>query len=390
MMIKKSFMNLFFILLSLNLYAQDDNSRKATLWVRPYLQDATPNSMNILWETSSEEESIVEWGLTPKLGNKTSGSAFDINYTDARIHEVQLTGLNKLTMYYYRVKTGKLVSDIYQFKTPPFAADQQAFNLVAMSDMQIDRSNPNKFSEIINQGVLSYLKKEFDGEVPENLALIMIPGDLVEDGTQYHQWKNHFFDPAHELFSKVPVYPVLGNHERNSTFYFKYFSLPKNGSPEYEEHWWYKDYGNIRIIGLDSNEGYRNKSQLNWLEEVLLQTSANDSIDFVFAQLHHPHKSELWLDGEEDFTGEVVNRLEQFSSQTGKPSIHFFGHTHGYARGQSRDHKHLWINVATAGGNIDYWGEFAQRNYDEFTVTQDEYGFVMVEIDPNRGNPKFT
>lgn len=180
MMIKKSFMNLFFILLSLNLYAQDDNSRKTTLWVRPYLQDATPNSMNILWETSSEEESIVEWGLTPKLGNKTSGSAFDINYTDARIHEVQLTGLNKLTMYYYRVKTGKLVSDIYQFKTPPFAADQQAFNLVAMSDMQIDRSNPNKFSEIINQGVLSYLKKEFDGEVPENLALIMIPGDLVE------------------------------------------------------------------------------------------------------------------------------------------------------------------------------------------------------------------
>lgn len=141
---------------------------------------------------------------------------------------------------------------------------------------------------------------------------------------------------------------------------------------------------------MDSNEGYRNKSQLNWLEEVLLQTSANDSIDFVFAQLHHPHKSELWLDGEEDFTGEVVNRLEQFSSQTGKPSIHFFGHTHGYARGQSRDHKHLWINVATAGGNIDYWGEFAQRNYDEFTVTQDEYGFVMVEIDPNRGNPKFT
>ncbi|WPP52413.1 fibronectin type III domain-containing protein [Catalinimonas niigatensis] len=390
MIFKSSLISLLCTLLSLHGFAQTTATSQQTLLVRPYLQDATPNSIKVMWETSQGEESTVEWGLTPKLGRKTSGTAFDINYTDARIHEVEITGLKRLTMYYYRVKTGKLVSDIYQFKTPPFARDQQAFQLVAMSDMQRDHNNPDKFSEIIQEGVLSYLKKEFEGEVPENLALVMIPGDLVADGVQYDQWKEHFFDPAQELFSQVPVYPVPGNHERNSTFYFKYFSLPKNGTPAYEEHWWYKDYGNTRIIGLDSNEGYRNRTQLNWLDEVLALTRDNDSIDFVFAQLHHPHKSELWLDGEEDFTGEVVKRLEAFSTETGKPSIHFFGHTHGYSRGQSRDHKHLWVNVATAGGKIDYWGEYAQKNYDEFTVTQDEYGFVMVEVDPNQGDPKFT
>lgn len=388
---KPSLCILLLLMLNVPLLAQKNNqTSQQTFLVKPYLQDATPNAIKVMWETSQGEESIVEWGTTPKLGKKTSGIAFDINHTDARIHEVELTELKRLTMYYYRVKTGKLVSDIYQFKTPPFAGDQQAFQLVAMSDMQRDHNNPDKFSEIIQQGVLSYLKKEFEGEVPENLALVMIPGDLVVDGTQYDQWKEHFFDPAQELFSQVPVYPVPGNHERNATFYFKYFSLPKNGSPAYEEHWWYKDYGNTRIIGLDSNEGYRNKTQLNWLDEVLAMTHDNDSIDFVFAQLHHPHKSELWLDGEEDFTGEVVKKLEAFSTETGKPSIHFFGHTHGYSRGQSRDHKHLWINVATAGGKIDYWGEYAQKNYDEFTVTQDEYGFVMVEVDPNQGDPKFT
>ena len=65
----------------------------------------------------------------------------------------------------------------------------------------------------------------------------------------------------------------------------------------------------------------------------------------------------------------------------GKPSIHFFGHTHGYSRGQSKDHNHLWVNVATAGGNIDYGGEVAQVDYDEFSVSHDEWGFVMVDVE---------
>ena len=107
-------------------------------------------------------------------------------------------------------------------------------------------------------------------------------------------------------------------------------------------------------------------------------------------QLHHPFKSELWIPGEEDFTGKIVKLLEKFSTKTGKPSIHFFGHTHGYSRGQSKDHKHLWVNVASAGGSLDNWGEFEGRDYDEFTVTQDEYGFVMITVDPNDNDPKFT
>ncbi|MDW7695907.1 fibronectin type III domain-containing protein [Flammeovirgaceae bacterium SG7u.111] len=364
--------------------------QKPTLLIKPFLQDASPSSIVVKWETSMGEESVVEYGTNPKLGKKAKGVAYPINYSESRIHEVELTGLDRMKMYYYRVKTGKMVSEIHQFKTPPFASDKKAFRLVAMSDMQEDNSYPDKFEELINDGLLSYLKKEYGGEVPENVALMMIPGDLVSTGTVYEQWKRDFFDPGSKLFSQVPIYPVPGNHEKNSIYFFKYFTLPRNGSPAYDEHWWHKDYGNIRIIGMDSNEGYRTQDQLEWLEDVLEKTGSNDSIDFVFAQMHHPYKSEMWLVGEEEFTGKAVKILEEFSSETGKPSIHFFGHTHAYSRGQSRDHKHLWVNVATAGGNIDYWGEFAQRNYEEFTVTQDEYGFVMVDVDPNNGDPKLT
>jgi len=382
--------NFFLLLLifGITLHAQKISTE---IRVQPYLQDAQPTSIKIMWETSSGEESTVEYGLSPGLGKKASGISYDINFSEARIHEVKLEGLKRFTEYYYRVSTGKAVSEIFQFKTPPFASDNESFQLLAMSDMQYDSQEPNKFSEIVNDGILPYLKAEYGGKLPNNLALVMIPGDLVENGTKYFQWKEHFFDPAQKLLAEVPVYPVLGNHEKNSSFYFKYFSLPKNGTPAYAEHWWFKDYGNVRIIGLNSNDGYADsKDQFVWLEEVLKQTESNEDIDFVFAQLHHPHKSELWIPGERPSSEKVVKLLEEFSTKTGKPSLHFFGHTHGYSRGQSKEHKHLWINVATAGGAIDNWGEFEGRDYDEFTVTQDEYGFVMVEVDGSEDDPKFT
>jgi hypothetical protein len=366
-------------LLFLLLFCFLNFTQAQTIKVQPYLQDASPNSIFILWETDSVSESIVEWGLTNALGNTAIGMA-NSSVNDAKIHEVKIEGLTRFTKYFYRVKTGTAVSTIYSFKTPPFASDQESFRIVAMSDMQRDGSFPNKFQEVIEDGVIDYLADEFGGETIDNLALILIPGDLVSDGNNYASWENTFFDPAQSLFSQVPVYPVPGNHENNANYFFQYFKMPENGTAGFEEHWWYKDYGNTRIIGLDSNNPYSNQEQLDWLDQILGMTCASDSIDFVFAQLHHPHKSELWTPGESNYTGEVIERLENFSSDCGKPSVHFFGHTHAYSRGNSRDHKHLWINAATAGGAIDNWGEFPNFDYDEFSISQDEYGFVSVEI----------
>ncbi len=361
----------FVIFLAFSLKAQ-------LLNIHPYLQDASPHSIFVLWETSDGEESIVEWGLTDTLGMTTSGTFMPNN--GGILHEVNLEGLESHTKYYYRVITGDVVSAINNFKTPPHASAHESFRIIAMSDMQRDNAFPDKFQEIIQEGILHYLSDHFGDDVSDHLALVMIPGDLVDNGNNFASWKNEFFNPAQDLFSQVPIYPVLGNHEVNTPFYFQYFRLPENGTPGFEEHWWYKDYGNVRIIGMDSNGSFAGQEQLDWLETVLDETCGSDSIDFVFAQLHHPFKSELWTPGESDFTGDMIHRLEQFTTDCGKPSIHFFGHTHAYSRGQSRDHKHLWINVATAGGAIDNWGEFPNFDYDEFSVSQDDYGFVSVEI----------
>lgn len=246
--------------------------------------------------------------------------------------------------------------------------------------MQQDGSNPTVFDQICNDGIIPYISANYSNDIPKELAFVMIPGDLVDNGLVYSQWANTFFKPSENLFNQVPVYPVLGNHEINTPTYFNYFHLPENGTPGYLEHWWFKDYANMRIIGLDSNTGYTIQSQLDWLQNVLDEACADTTIDFVFAQLHHPFHSELWPAGNLNYTGSVITKLENFSTQCGKPSLHFYGHTHAYSRGQSQNHVHAMVNVASAGGNIDYWNEFAQTDYPEHTVSQDDYGFVLVEV----------
>ena len=119
------------------------------------------------------------------------------------------------------------------------------------------------------------------------------------------------------------------------------------------------------------------------------QAAADDDIDFVFVQFHHPHKSELWTPGESGFSTQVVERVEQFSTATGKPSVHLFGHPHGSSRGQRRDHNHTMVNVAAGCGSIDYWYAYPQADYDEFQVTIPDWGFVMVDVEAG-ADPRFT
>ena len=341
-----------------------------------------------MWEYSNWDISYVEWGNTTTLGNIDSTTS-EITSSESTIFKSNLIGLQANTKYYYQVTTGSSTSIMFDFYTPSTNIDEAPINIVVMSDMQKSDNNPTKFSEIINDGIIDYVKDNYGGNTNENLDMILIPGDLVSTGTNHSNWKDDFFSQSEPLFSTVPFYPVLGNHEANANLYFQYMDLPKNGTTGYEEHWWYKDNSNVRIIGLNSNSDYQIQEQLDWLESILLLTSLDNTIDFVFAQLHHPHKSEQWTPGNTSFTGDVISLLEIFTANCGKPTIHFYGHTHGYSRGQSKDHTHLMVNVATSGGYIDYWGEWPQEDYEEYSISQDEWGYVFLEVEAGP-DPKFT
>ena len=160
------------------------------------------------------------------------------------IYSVTLEDLNPNAKYYYRVPQIYQNTEIYNFNTNSVNSDEESISIIAMSDMQMDQSNPNKFNKIVNQGIINYIQTNYTQEINEKIDLILIPGDLVENGNNHQQWQDDFFAQSNPLFSYIPLYPVPENHENDSPFFFKYFNLPENGTPGYV------NIGGIRIFQM--------------------------------------------------------------------------------------------------------------------------------------------
>ena len=346
--------------------------------VEPYLQRATPSSIEVHWETDETGASHVEWGKTRQLDQRAPARERPSGF-GAQLHGAPLSGLLPDTRYFYRVHTGGLVSDIFDLRTPPEPRAEAAVRMVVMSDMQLDSRRPHVFRDLVRDGIMPLVSERARerGQAP---ALVLIPGDLVRHGERYAEWSEEFFTPIRPLAAHVPLLPVAGNHDEDSPHYFRYFALPSAGSESSAERWWSSDFSNVRVLGLDSNPQYRGPEQLAWLARALASACAAPQIDFVFAALHHPELSELWPHGELAYSGLVSRALEKFSARCNKPSVVFSGHTHAYARGHSRDAPLTLVGVASAGGDLDRQGEHSAHAYPEYVTSQDEYGFVLVDV----------
>ncbi|HBS85919.1 MAG: hypothetical protein A2W91_08805 [Bacteroidetes bacterium GWF2_38_335] len=370
------------------LFIAIQTSYSQSILVQPYIQDNQTTSVRIMWETDSGTESVVYAGdVDPD--NAYTG----VNYsggTTSVVHEVLIDGLQPDTRYFYYAVTGSAVSDTFSFRTLPEGSANPVTRIIAISDCQYDSSEPGKLSETVNQGIINYCTNEFGSvNIEENIDQVLLVGDNVNTGLLISQWRDEFFANITNLGSRVSLLPVIGNHEGNASNYFTYFYLPQNGTPGFEEHWYYKDIANVRIIGFDSNTAYQNIIQLGWLSAVLEATGNDDNIDFVIFMEHHPELSEMWIAGETPFAGQVLDSLAAFSDATGKPSVFLFGHTHGYSRGQMKNSKVLQVNVATASGYLDLWGSTPQADYTDFNISFDEYGFMVIETTSGE-NPQMT
>ena len=358
-----------------------DEGGPTEMLVAPIVQLVEPTSAWIVWESAEGEGSRVDFGEGEVLSRTSCGDLVSVlegapaGPDVTQVHEVLLGDLTPGTTYRYQARTGELTSAVATFKTPLPREVEAPVRLVALGDSQRDDNNKDKLQEIITDGVLPWSSAQWDERLTEAVDLALLAGDLVDNGWSPADWTDELFAPAAPLFSSIPLYPVLGNHEGNSPLYFRYFHLPDDNGERYYSF----DRSNLRIIALDSNPPYDDATQLAWLDGVLEETCGDEAVDFVLAELHHPHKSELWPDGESPFSGEVVARLESFSTRCGKPSVHLYGHTHAYSRGQSRDHNHLWVNVSSAGGALDRFGGDGPVDYPEFVRSESAWGFVAIE-----------
>lgn len=350
-------------------------SAEPSFLVEPYLQGPGPETMTVAWETTDSGSRLEYWleGAPPTSVPATRVGQRDIWYA-------RLTGLDPDTSYDYRVITDAGVGETYRFHTWPSVAPppaERTATLVVFSDSQGDW--PGRLEDICENGVIA---KECGGGLAENcstdVAAVLVTGDLVRNGGEVAQWREEFFGRCKELFHYVPILPAIGNHDTPIDNYLAYFVLPENGSAGRTEQWYYADLLDARLITLDT--ATFDLAQWQWFDTILSETCSDPAVDYVITQFHHACKSEIWPPGENIQSCIFVSRLQDFTRDCGKPSAHLFGHTHAYSRGQSRDVPHLWVNVAVSAGDIDYWGEEPPRDYNEFELSYDEYGFSVIHL----------
>lgn len=279
--------------------------------VKPYLQMATKESIIVSWETSRPATTDVKFGEDEKLSGHQTGNP------EKLVHHVELTGLRENTQYFYQAGSAssdgqKIASDTFTFQTACDESTPYAFAVI--SDTQ---GNPKV------SGPIAKMAWE------QRPSFLIHPGDLVSTGTNDSHWTQHFFASMHPLISRVPMYPVLGNHEMNARNYYDYMMLP---SPEY---FYQFQYGNAHFFMIDSNKKVDPESeQYKWLDEAL----ASSNSQWKFVVHHHPPYSSdendygnLWKTNKSTRGDARVRQITRLYDKHGVDIV-FNGHIHSYER----------------------------------------------------------
>ena len=284
----------------------------------PYLQFSDSIEMLVLWETDEPGPSRVDYGLTDEFGDHVEQTA------PAMLHRVVLRALEPESTYHFHIKTGEAESDTFTFQT------------------SVKESTPFKFA-VFGDSRTSAEQSAGVGRLmaSHHPRFLLHSGDLVSSGTEYDQWEEQFFTPLSETLAKIPIFPVLGNHEQNSEHFYNFFP----SGPWYSFH-----YGNACFIALDTNTasgGFEPGSeQYGWLEQTLAQTNALWRIVWF----HHPPYSS-------GSHGCSVIQREALAPLLERYDVDmvFNGHDHIYERSfpmrtNRRDDEHGIIYTVTGGG----------------------------------------
>jgi 3',5'-cyclic AMP phosphodiesterase CpdA len=195
--------------------------------------------------------------------------------------------------------TGQVAEAMQALRQPKRASD--AFDFVLIGD---------------SRGGLDVLEDEM-GEIDKrNPAFVLYSGDLVGKGTE----REYREGLAVLKTVRAPVFPAIGNHERENggiKWYYELFGKDLDYS---------FDYGNYRFISIDNSTGGLNAGQMAWLQ-TKLQTEKRK---IVFA--HMPPPLGVW------WVHPFRGNYKAFMStvEAAKVDACLFGHIHIYDKAEKR------------------------------------------------------
>lgn len=323
----------------------------------PYIQNVQKDRATVCWVT---QESVVKFGTQP--------TSLERSAEEFQVHEIVLDNLEPNTTYHYDVGFGNAGKGNFQ-TAPEFGTP---FRFVVYGDTRF----ANKPKDIQAQLIAAIAN--------QNPALVVNTGDLVTNGLAPSHWDT-FFEMNKNLLKSIPYYVSLGNHEKDSPYFYQYFSFPG------KENYYSFNWSNCHFVVLDS-EGphyepehpldYQQRrtqkaemaafwhEQLTWLCNDLKN---HREYDFTFIFMHQPLFSlkDSRREEQKEFQKRFAQIFEDF-----KVDIVFSGHDHTYQR--------HFVNpvhyVVTAGGGaglydmgkpfIKYTRKLAKKHH-----------YVFVEVD---------
>ncbi len=299
-------------------------------WSKP---DAA-TTQTVTWMTdSTEDSSMVQYGIDDVTENEFEGYAFQGNDELGAIHVVELEDLEPDTTYVYRV--GGLNggwSGNYEFATGP--ADKcTPFRFAAFGD---NRPDTDWLPQVHWNPVL--------GETTDaGPAFYIHTGDLVKDGKETGQW-NAFLETSEPYLASTPLMATIGNHDDgpgdgDDANYNQIFSYPRNEVTDTEDYYYFI-YGNTIVVSLSTGSFTGGSpplsEQAEWLDKVFSQ---HPSMKWRIVFLHHPpfasHLVFDWLFGLElnhapNEQGQNAALIPIFDKH--HVDLVFNGHNHYYER----------------------------------------------------------
>ena len=338
----------------------------------PYLQTPTPNSIYVCWHAANADESRVEYGSSPALGNTETGNVINLSST-TKWHTVKLEGLMPDTEYYYQCFTGTQSSVVSRFRTAPELGSRTGhFRFLIMGDSQ---SNSGVSTTIVSR-VVQKLTELYGADWHNEVQLLCHVGDSVGNGSNLASYITEHFIPFGPLSARLPVMIAIGNHEVESNYFYQYRCLEDVAGPEGEKYYSF-DLGTMRFIFLNPNIG--TTIQTPWLQNIIQSADNNPDLDMIFSFSHMPGQSEIWPDGNHAWT---LNTVIPSLSTSQKGLLLAGGHSHNYERGLSETGRVTTIISGGSGGDLDRWGMYAnQQNYENTLIAYDMYNWILVDVD---------
>lgn len=346
--------------------------------IRQVITADSTTSRTFMWQSDyAEENPVVEYrqaGDDDSLMQlPASSDAFSDDGVTTYIHTAAVSDLKPGTAYEYRVGAGDKRSDWQSFHT----AQGHDFKALIFPDSQ-----SSDYSVWAATAQPAWQRNQ-DAQFFINM------GDLVDNGQDHYQW-NAWFDVVGDMIARIPVVPLLGNHEtydkdwkvRMPEAYLHLFSLPRIDREKYQNQFYSFDYGDVHFVVLNTQsqeladfEPSLDEDEVAWFKEDMAKTTKKwkivlmhkDPLQYGFANRPQPR--------EEGFSPEGRLWMPLFDQYGVDAVLSAHLHTYcdrGHIRNFQRDESGPLYLITGVAGNVQYPGLWKQHSLDKYVAPQPE------------------